>query len=134
MQPLPAECYWEIVCWLKAADRWPAAASDYVFRAISLAGCSNFDACKDKEMDANRPISTDQVNKIVKKLAVRAGLDPKAVHTHTLRHTFATRLLREAKVDLVTVAALLGHSSIATTQIYTQPSEGDKAAAVAALR
>jgi len=29
---------------------------------------------------------------------------------------------------------LLGHSSIATTQIYTQPSESDKAAAVAGLR
>lgn len=32
---------------------------------------------------------------------------------------------------LVTVAALLGHTSNATTQIYKQPSEGDKAAAVA---
>jgi len=36
--------------------------------------------------------------------------------------------------DLVTVAALLGHASIATTQIYTQPSASDKAAAVAGLR
>ena len=65
-------------------------------------------------------------------LAEAAGL--KDVTPHVLRHTFATRLLREAKVDLVTVAALLGHSSIATTQIYTQPSEGDKAAAVGGLR
>jgi len=65
-------------------------------------------------------------------LAEAAGL--KDVTPHVLRHTFATRLLREAKVDLVTVAALLGHSSIATTQIYTQPSEGDKAAAVAGLK
>lgn len=52
---------------------------------------------------------------------------------HVLRHTFATRLLREAKADLVTVAALIGHSSVATTAIYTQPSEADLVEAVAGL-
>ncbi len=56
-----------------------------------------------------------------------------AVTPHLLRHTFATRLLREAKADLVTVAALLGHSSVATTAIYTQPSEEDLSQAVAGL-
>lgn len=117
VQPLPAECYWEIVCWLKAADRWPAAASDYVFRAISLAGCNNFDACKDKQMDADRPISTDQVNKIVKKLAARAGLDPKAVHTHTLRHTFANLFL-ETDGSVNDLQKMLGHSNLTVTTIY----------------
>ncbi len=48
-----------------------------------------------------------------------------AVTPHVLRHTFGTRLLREAGTDLVTVAALMGHASIATTQIYTQPGEAD---------
>ncbi len=55
------------------------------------------------------------------------------VTPHVLRHTFATRLLREAKADLVTVAALMGHGSVATTAIYTQPSEADLAEAVAGL-
>ncbi len=55
------------------------------------------------------------------------------VTPHVLRHTFATRLLREAQADLVTVAALMGHASVATTAIYTQPSEDDLAAAVAVL-
>jgi integrase/recombinase XerC len=55
------------------------------------------------------------------------------VTPHVLRHTFATKLLREAKADLVTVASLMGHSSVATTAIYTQPSETDLAKAVAGL-
>lgn len=74
------------------------------------------------------PLTPDGVWYIVRKLARRAGLED--VHPHALRHTFATRLLREAGADLPTVAELLGHESIDTTARYTRPSEKDLQAAV----
>ena len=55
------------------------------------------------------------------------------VTPHILRHSFATRLLREADADLVSVATLMGHSSIATTAIYTQPADEDLQAAIESL-
>jgi len=55
------------------------------------------------------------------------------VTLHILRHTFATRLLREAKVDIVTTSNLMGHENIATTTIYTQPTDADLEDAVAKL-
>jgi site-specific recombinase XerD len=41
--------------------------------------------------------------------------------------------LRDAKVDIVTTSNLMGHENIATTTIYTQPTEADLEDAVAKL-
>ncbi len=65
-----------------------------------------------------RPLSRVGLWKIVKTHAILAGL-PEGVSPHTLRHSFATHLLAGG-ADLRVVQEMLGHASIATTQIYTR--------------
>ncbi len=59
--------------------------------------------------------------KILRKRAVSAGLGP-SVHPHLLRHSYATHLLHGG-ASLRVVQELLGHSRLATTQIYTSVDE-----------
>jgi integrase/recombinase XerD len=66
--------------------------------------------------NTGRPLERVAVWQIVRRVAREAGLG--RVHPHMLRHSFATDLL-SGGADLRVVQELLGHASIATTQIYT---------------
>jgi integrase/recombinase XerD len=63
------------------------------------------------------PISRSQVFRIVKRYAALAGITAQ-VSPHTFRHSCASHLLARG-ADLRLVQELLGHASLATTEIYT---------------
>lgn len=67
-----------------------------------------------------RRLTTRTVQNVIKRWALQAGLSPD-VSPHTLRHSFATHMLDHG-ADLKSVQQLLGHESLATTQIYTHIS------------
>ena len=52
-----------------------------------------------------------------------AGIDPNKYSVHKLRHTAATLMYQYGNVDIRALQVLLGHESIATTQIYTHVND-----------
>lgn len=64
-------------------------------------------------------ISRKTIHVMLKKYFLKAGLDAEKYSAHKLRHTAATLMYRHGNVDIRALQSILGHKSIATTEIYT---------------
>jgi len=69
------------------------------------------------------PLHPTTLQRAVKTAARRTGI-PKTISCHTLRHSFATHILR-AGADVRTVQQLMGHKSLRTTMIYLHPDQNN---------
>lgn len=96
---------------LEALQAWLAIRTgegEYIFSGISN---------NQKSFAGNKPLSRNAIEDMVRHYAKLQSIDKK-VTPHTLRHSFATTLVKKG-ADIRSVQTLLGHSSITTTQIYT---------------
>ena len=104
-----------VLMWPAIERRFPNAAKEWiwqwVFPSIKLSVDPRSRVVRRHHLDPNI------LQRRIKQAALDAGI-AKRVSCHTLRHSFATQLLRSG-ADIRTVQELLGHSDVATTMIYT---------------
>ena len=67
---------------------------------------------------SGKPATSATLGQIFDSLVRKAGVKSKGVRVHAARHSFATHALSSGACDLMDVKELLGHSSVATTQVY----------------
>jgi len=142
---LNRRCFQAICAYLAADGRPPEEMTDedYIWIPMDPERVRRLPQHRDRPVEANRPISNSMANKILRKHAGRAGVDLEKAHIHGLRHAGARLRVEQMKrggrgVDYAEIMDLLGHSSLAVTQIYSttvleDPEDPGGEAAAAAL-
>ncbi len=117
---------WQAIeAYLRADGRPPETMTDDQYLFIPLDPERILRLNPEADANPNRPISNHQANAILKKYGARAGVDREKCHIHGLRHAGARLRVEQMKmngrgVDYMELMQLLGHSSLAVTQIYSQ--------------
>ena len=75
-------------------------------------------------------LTARSIQNVVKKHIIAAEINPEGLSTHKLRHTAATLMYKYGRVDIRSLQQILGHESIATTEIYTHVDDNQLQAAV----
>lgn len=98
--------------------------SEDASRAIEeyLASRTDTDKALFVSEQTGKRMTPDTLRKIFKNVCARSGFED--IHPHTIRHSFATKLLRH-RVDIRHIKDFMGHESLATTQIYTHVTDED---------
>jgi integrase len=139
---LGREAYRAVCDYLRADGRPPEAMrpGDYLFIPLQPGCIARINPAA--SLEPNRPLSGHQANVILKKHARRAGVPLHKAHIHALRHAGARlrveQMERAHNVNVREIQALLGHASLAVTDVYLRavlaaPTDPGASAAAAAL-
>lgn len=117
--PLSPTAQRALLHWLRVRRREGHPTSSYVWSYLS-------------GKNRGQPFRINTINAAVKVAAERAGLDPRRVSPHKLRHSFATALVEQGR-SLHEIGAMLGHENPATTAIYGRVKRQQLMAVAASL-
>ncbi|OFW80011.1 MAG: hypothetical protein A2887_06840 [Alphaproteobacteria bacterium RIFCSPLOWO2_01_FULL_40_26] len=116
--PLNKATITKLLEYLDLREKLGLENSRWLFVGVVRASKKPGEAREKKYTKRDEHITRQRFHQMLKELAIKVGIDPSRVHPHVIRHSFATHLLNSG-VDLRVLQELLGHTNIATTEIYT---------------